>query len=50
MKVLPVLHFASTMTMKVFLALVLLSALGLLVSFFHHHTSKIVEAFILFPL
>jgi hypothetical protein len=33
MKVSPVLHFVSAVTMKAFLALVLLAALGLVVSF-----------------
>jgi len=44
MKVSPVLHFASAVTMKAFLALVLLAAV-----LFHDHTSKISEAIILYP-
>jgi hypothetical protein len=47
MNVSPVLHFASTMTMKAFLAVVLLAALGQLVRFFFSPSYiKIVEAFI----
>jgi len=44
MKVSPVLHFASAVTINSFLTLVLLAAI-----LFYDHSSKIAEAVILYP-
>jgi hypothetical protein len=49
MKVSPLLHFASVVTMKAFLTLVLLAALGLMVTFVSCSYTKIAEAVILYP-